>query len=188
MERKSCMRSEFGPRNSPTPCSLALTSPAIRQQLVQGGNLQALVARAAAQYGALRHQANIGAGNCKCAGGREDVSCVGCEPVPVYQTYKRAAALDGRDGRPGRGATTSLSRGWAGTAGTGNIVVTLRDGTQRNYNSKYNLELVDFDVEDENGDGIFEPGEYAFVRRIRVRNSGQHSMFMRHEKFHTNQH
>ena len=163
-----------------------MTSPAIRQQLVQGGNLQTLIARAAAQYGTLRHQANFGAGNCKCAGGREDVSCVGCNPVPIYQTYQRAAALDGRDGRPGRGTTTSLSRGWAGTAGTGEIVVTLRDGTQQKYNSKYNLELVDFDVEDENGDGIFEPGEYAFVRRIRVRNSGQHSMFMRHENFHTN--
>ena len=56
------------------------------------------------------------------------------------------------------------------------------------YNSKYNLELVDFDVEDQNGDGIFKPGEYAFVRRIRVRNNGQDSLSMRHMNIHTNKH
>lgn len=147
-----------------------------------------MITRAAAQYGALRLQRNTDAGNCKCAGGRADVSCVGCDPVPVYQTYERARALDGRDGRPGRNATTPLERGLAGNAGTGSIVVTLRNGIQQSYNSKYSLELVDFDVEDGNGDGIFEPGEYAFIRRIRVRNSGEESMFMRHGHICANQH
>ncbi|KAI0454191.1 hypothetical protein F5B21DRAFT_244100 [Xylaria acuta] len=46
------------------------------------------------------------------------------------------------------------------------------DGSRREYSSLYSLALTDFDVEDENGDGIFEPGEHLFVRRITVRNSG----------------
>jgi hypothetical protein len=61
----------------------------------------------------------------------------------------------------------------AGEEGTATIVVRMRDGMQRQYTSKYDLELVDFDIEDENGDGIFEPGEHIYVRRIRVRNNGQ---------------
>ncbi|KAI1288845.1 hypothetical protein F5Y03DRAFT_401513 [Xylaria venustula] len=45
------------------------------------------------------------------------------------------------------------------------------DGSRQEYNSLYSLALADFDVEDENGDGIFEPGEHIFVRRIKVLNS-----------------
>lgn len=63
--------------------------------------------------------------------------------------------------------------GWPGQPGAAVIVVRMQDGGQQTYDSKYNLELIDFDVEDENGDGIFEPGEHAYIRRIRVRNSGQ---------------
>jgi hypothetical protein len=33
---------------------------------------------------------------------------------------------------------------------------------------------VGFDLEDENVDGIFEPGEHLFVRRIRVKNFGKY--------------
>jgi len=36
---------------------------------------------------------------------------------------------------------------------------------------------VDFDLEDENEDGIFEPGEHIFIRRIRVKNSGVYNPF-----------
>ena len=143
----------------------------ITQQAVQGGNLQAMIARVALQYGASRQQRHT-AGNCKCAGGPQDVSCVGCEPIPIHKKFKRAQALDGRDGRPGASITASLSAGWPGRTGTISIIVRMRDGGWQEYHAKYNLELVDFDVEDENGDGIFEPGEHAFVRRIRVRNSG----------------
>ena len=83
------------------------------------------------------------------------------------------AALDGRDGRPGASRTTPLFAGAAGQEGTATIVVRMRDGNTQEYTSKYSLELIDFDIEDENGDGIFEPGEYIYVRRIRVRNNGQ---------------
>ncbi|TKA83691.1 hypothetical protein B0A55_00261 [Friedmanniomyces simplex] len=36
----------------------------------------------------------------------------------------------------------------------------------------WKLRLVSFDIEDENGDGIFEPGEHVIVRRIRISNIG----------------
>lgn len=101
------------------------------------------------------------------------MSCVGCEPIPIHTRFKRARALDGRDGRPGAIVTNPLMCGWPGQPGAAVIVVRMQDGGQQTYDSKYNLELIDFDVEDENGDGIFEPGEHAYIRRIRVRNSGQ---------------
>ena len=49
----------------------------------------------------------------------------------------------------------------------------MHDGSQSNFNARFSLEMVGFDVEDENGDGIYEPGEFVYIRRIRVRNSGE---------------
>ena len=146
----------------------------LSRQMVQGPNLQAVIARQAVRWGALRQQRqNFNAARCKCAGAPADVSCVGCNPVPIHTKFERAAALDGRDGRPGASRTTPLFAGAAGQEGSATIVVRMRDGSTQEYTSKYSLELIDFDIEDENGDGIFEPGEYIYVRRIRVRNNGQ---------------
>ncbi len=143
------------------------------RQIVQGGNLQAVIAQAAARWNVLRHQAqNLNTARCKCAGAPADVSCVGCDPIAVRTRFERAPALDGRDGRPGAQRTTPLFGGAAGQEGTATIVVRMRDGRHQEYTSKYSLELIYFDIEDENGDGIFEPGEYLYVRRIRVRNNG----------------
>ena len=86
--------------------------------------------------------------------------------------FQRVPGLDGRDGRPGATRTTPLFAGAAGQEGTATIVVRMRDGRQQEYTSKYSLELLDFDSDDENGDGIFEPGESIYIRRIRVRNNG----------------
>ena len=164
------------------------------RQIVQGPNLQAVIAqgkdieppvphvlhllihaiKAALRWGALRQQRqHLNTARCKCAGAPADVSCVGCNPVPIHTRFERVAGLDGRDGRPGTSRTTPLFAGAAGQAGTATIVVRMRDGRALEYTSKYNLELIDFDIEDENGDGIFEPGEYIYVRRIRVRNNGR---------------
>ena len=152
---------------------MALVAP-LSRQMVQGGNLQTMIAQAALQWGALRQpRQSLNTGRCKCSGGPANVSCVGCEPIPIRTKFQRVAALDGRDGRPGTSITTPLFAGAAGEEGTATIVVRMRDGRQQQYTSKYNLELVDFDIEDENGDGIFEPGEYIYIRRIRVRNNGQ---------------
>ena len=61
-----------------------------------------------------------------------------------------------------------------GEAGKATFHVRNRGGPDQEYASLYQLELLDFDVEDENGDGIFEPGEHLFIRRIRIRNTGKH--------------
>ncbi len=152
---------------------MALVAP-MHRQIVQGGNLQAVIAQAAVRWGALRQpRQNLNTARCKCAGAPSNISCVGCDPVPIHTRFERSAGLDGRDGRPGASITTPLIPGAKGQEGTATIVVRMRDGGLQEYTAKYILELIDFDVEDENGDGIFEPGEHIYIRRIRVRNNGE---------------
>ncbi|KAF7506176.1 hypothetical protein GJ744_012156 [Endocarpon pusillum] len=138
-------------------------------QAVDGGNMQAIIARVAQQYGASRHR-QIDPGNCRCADGQGN--CVGCGTTEVYKKFQKLPACDGKDGQPGASIADSLSPGTDGHDGKTTIHVRHADGTRHEYSSPYKLELVDFDVEDENGDGIFEPGEHLFIRRIRVRNTG----------------
>ncbi|RDW71671.1 hypothetical protein BP5796_07705 [Coleophoma crateriformis] len=109
-------------------------------------------------------------GRCRCAGGTGH--CVGCEAIPIMTTRTRGLGQDGRDGRPGTPSMSRLLPGTDGRPGSGVIEVRLKGGKEHTYHSRYQLELVGFDIEDENEDGIFEPGEHLFVRRIRVRNSG----------------
>lgn len=40
------------------------------------------------------------------------------------------------------------------------------------YDSKFEFQLLDFDVVDENDDGVFEPGECVIIKNIRIKNSG----------------
>ena len=68
-----------------------------------------------------------------------------------------------------------LFEGLPGQEGNATIIVRYRDGREQEYSSRYNLELVDFDIEDENGDNIFEPGEHIIIKRIRVTNTGRFS-------------
>ncbi|KAI0185555.1 hypothetical protein EV127DRAFT_502358 [Xylaria flabelliformis] len=91
---------------------------------------------------------------------------------PFVQTHKRVAGLDGLNGRTGTPGTNVLHGGVDGLQGNVTIVVHKSDGSHQEFSSLYDLALPDFEVEDENGDGIFEPGEHLFVRRITVRNSG----------------
>lgn len=144
----------------------------VRAQAVQGGNLQAMIAQAAASYGALTHQQVNGTGNCRCSGGNGN--CVGCESEQITRYFNRVKAYDGRDGRPGAVISNRLVEGTPGKDGSFTIIVRSCDGGEQEYPSRYNLELVDFDIEDENGDGIFEPGEHIMVKRIRIRNTGEH--------------
>ncbi|MCJ1398122.1 hypothetical protein MMC11_001319 [Xylographa trunciseda] len=138
-------------------------------EVVQGGNLQAMIARVATQYGAMRHPV-ISPGACRCGGGTGN--CAGCGSTPIYKEFSRTRALDGRNGEPGARVMTALFPGAVGQDGSVDIVVRSEDGSVLNYTSLYKLELLGFDVEDENGDGIFEPGEHVLIRRIRIRNSG----------------
>ncbi|MCJ1381811.1 hypothetical protein MMC17_004922 [Xylographa soralifera] len=146
----------------------ALTA-STRAEVVQGGNLQAMIARVAAQYGAMRHPF-ISPGACCCAGGNGN--CAGCRSTPIHKEFSRSRALDGRNGEPSARVMTALFPGAVGQNGSVNIVVQSEDGSVQDYSSLYKLELLDFEVEDENGDGIFEPGEHVLIRRIRVKNSG----------------
>lgn len=145
----------------------------LRAQAVDGGNLQAIIARVAQQYGASRHR-QIDPGNCRCANGLGN--CVGCGATSVHKEFQRVRALNGQDGQPGASIADPLFPGTDGHDGVASIHVRHADGTRHEYTSRYELELVDFDVEDENGDGIFEPGEHLFIRRIRVRNTGMSSV------------
>ncbi|KAI0965132.1 hypothetical protein F4678DRAFT_467800 [Xylaria arbuscula] len=138
-------------------------------QMVTGSNSAQLMVQAAARLQESRSpDANPGA--CRCHGGQGH--CTGCDSRPLTQTHKRVQDLDGLDGRSGIPGTSILQKGSDSLQGNLTIVVQKPDGSRQKYNSLYNLALTDFDVEDENGDGIFEPGEHLFVRRIKVQNSG----------------
>jgi len=48
-----------------------------------------------------------------------------------------------------------------------------RDGSRERYGSCFDLRIAGFSLEDENDDGINEPGEHLFVRRIQIKNVGK---------------
>jgi len=135
-------------------------------QLSGGSGVQNAMARIAQTRGNMTRDIN---GLCTCSGG--DGHCIGCDPVPVFAKRNRVAAAVGQDGTPGVEPAVHLLPGADGNPGRADLIVRSATGEQT-YQSKYQLELVDFDLEDENADGIFEPGEHLYVRRIRVRNSG----------------
>ena len=101
---------------------------------------------------------------------------MGCDALPVLQARSRVPGEDGNDGQSGKRQVEPLFPGTDGEPGEGMIIV--RSSTaglpDRVYQSPYQLELVDFDAEDENDDGIFEPGEHLFIQRIRIKNTGRH--------------
>ena len=66
-----------------------------------------------------------------------------------------------------------LFAGSVGQSGNATFYVRNHDGSEQRFAAPFQLELLDFDVEDENGDGVFEPGEHVFICRIRVRNTGK---------------
>ncbi|KAI1129448.1 hypothetical protein F5Y10DRAFT_290977 [Nemania abortiva] len=136
-------------------------------QMVTGSNMIQSIAQAANE---LRSpQASPGA--CKCHGG--EGHCTGCDSRPLIQTHKQVEGLHGLNGHAGIPGIGLLHNGVDGLQGSVTIVVQKSDGSRpQEYSSLYSLELTGFDVEDENGDGIFEPGEHLFIRRIKVQNSG----------------
>lgn len=96
----------------------------------------------------------------------------GCEPVPTYTTRHKPGASDGKDGASGRTPVTSLSPGQDGLDGTAGILVRNDDGSVSTYDSKFEFQLLGFDVVDQNDDGVFEPRECAIIKNIRIKNSG----------------
>lgn len=139
------------------------------QQVSAGSNLQSAVARIA-QY--RPNTVRDTRGLCECSGGSGH--CTGCSALPVFQTRSRVKGDDGEDGQSGATPSTPLFSGRDGRSGEVVIFVKSRTATEpEQYRSVYQLELVDFDVEDENEDGIFEPGEHLFIRNIKIKNAGE---------------
>ena len=96
----------------------------------------------------------------------------GCEQVPTYTTRNKPGASDGKDGPSGRAPATSLKPGQDGLDGSARILVRNYDGSVNTYESKFEYQLLGFDVVDENGDGVFEPRECVIIKNIRIKNSG----------------
>jgi len=91
-----------------------------------------------------------------------------------YSGVVRLPGVDGLDGLRCESPIAPLFPGQDGRNGTVIIVVTSKSGPEQIFRSCYPLELVDLDVEDENEDEIFEPGEHLYVRRVRVKNTGKY--------------
>ncbi|KAI9775780.1 MAG: hypothetical protein M1839_000908 [Geoglossum umbratile] len=86
--------------------------------------------------------------------------------------YSRPGGTNGSNGSPGGRPATYLTGGKAGPQGSIQIKVIRGDLSEATYPSPYTLQVVKFDIIDENEDGINEPGEHLIVHNIRVRNAG----------------
>ncbi|KAF2738806.1 hypothetical protein EJ04DRAFT_549698 [Polyplosphaeria fusca] len=97
----------------------------------------------------------------------------GCQQKRTYTSRHRPGADRGSDGMPGRLPGGPLPRpGRTGRSGKASICVRSEDGVNTvSYNAKFEFQLLDFEVVDENRDCIFEPGECLIIRNIRVRNN-----------------
>ncbi|KAF2826494.1 hypothetical protein CC86DRAFT_417683 [Ophiobolus disseminans] len=155
-------------RSHASASTMAMMAP-LRARAVSGNNLERFIAQAAVAYNAVRTP-RTDPGACKCGGGSGN--CAGCDMKPIRHNFKRAPGLNGKDGELGASMTTPLTKGLRGANGTTTIAVQHIDGTIQRYTSAWALELVSFEVEDDNADGTFEPGEYVHIRRVTVRNVG----------------
>jgi len=89
-----------------------------------------------------------------------------------YTRHTRPPGNKGNQGPPGSRPHSYLSGGAGGVRGAAHIHISNLDGTEAIYPSLYNIVVVGFEVVDENGDGINEPGEHVLVRNIYVQNTG----------------
>jgi hypothetical protein len=96
----------------------------------------------------------------------------GCGDRPVYQTFSKPGASNGQRGPSGHTPRSALRSGNDGALGSAYYLVSDENGHQTRYTSKFEFELVDFEVIDENDDGIFEPGECVIVRNVCIKNTG----------------
>jgi hypothetical protein len=139
----------------------------ITTSVTGSSRLQGVVARLMASHATATQDTT---GRCTCTGGSGH--CLGCESIPVYHKRTRVGGLDGANGAPGTPAILLLHHGLEGPPGSSSIIVRSKNGEETTYGGRWRLELKGFDLDDGNGDGIFEPGEHLFIRRIQVRNSG----------------
>ncbi|KAK3390619.1 hypothetical protein B0H63DRAFT_557564 [Podospora didyma] len=86
--------------------------------------------------------------------------------------HSRPGGRNGRNAPPGHMPSTNLTAGRSGPQGSVQVKVIRGDLSEATYPGVYMLQVVSFDIIDENEDGINEPGEHLLVHNIRVRNSG----------------
>ncbi|KAK4176545.1 hypothetical protein QBC36DRAFT_301015 [Triangularia setosa] len=87
--------------------------------------------------------------------------------------HSRPAGRGGPGGMAGRTPNDLLYSGQNGQMGYSEVIVNYKDGRKGVFQSRYMLEVVDFKVQDENGDGINEPGERLIISDIVIKNTGQ---------------
>ena len=92
---------------------------------------------------------------------------------PTVSNKSSTSKIQGKDGRREKVPKEVLYSGLDGKVGEAWIIVRSPTSGEQAYKSRFHLELVDFDVEDDNEDGIFEPGEHVFIHRIQVKNTGE---------------
>ena len=78
---------------------------------------------------------------------------------------------NGAPGPTGRQPQTHLPGGKAGRDGRVEIQVVWGGGS-RIWPGRYELEVVAFDMVDEDQDGIYEPGGYLTIKNIKIVNKG----------------
>ena len=87
----------------------------------------------------------------------------------------KSPGKSGDAGSMGAHATTILEDGVPGKEGSIQFHVLWNDGNISRYNSRYDIRIESWVLQDENDDGVFEPGEKVLVRDIVVRNYGSWS-------------
>jgi hypothetical protein len=88
-------------------------------------------------------------------------------PQSHIEYHSNPGGSNGSSGRNGSDGHADVSGGTDGLPGRFTYVI-----GGKNYASRYDVRVESFEIESENHDGIFEPGETVTVSKIRVRNVG----------------
>ncbi|MCB0363342.1 MAG: hypothetical protein KDD35_11495, partial [Bdellovibrionales bacterium] len=96
-----------------------------------------------------------------------------CHDVTTTDRHTQSGGFDGRNGADGVIKSGPVNGGTQGLDGQFQITIHQEAGPSQTFTRPYNLVLRSFTMEDENHDGIFEPGEKVFVSGIKVQNIGE---------------
>ncbi len=91
----------------------------------------------------------------------------------TYTTsHSTSDGSSGSRGSSGHNGNASVSKGADAPDGEYKITVDDGGGRKREYRQRYDMTIVDFQMHNDNGDSINEPGEKATIQKLRVRNTG----------------
>ena len=93
----------------------------------------------------------------------------GTESYTTFHT--NPGGSDGPRGPDGPDGAARVKAGDKGEDGEYKIIVGER-GRTREYTHRYDMEIIDFEIHNDNNDGIFEPGEKATIVNLAVKNTG----------------